>query len=110
SWRSDWSARLKTALSWNRDAYPVDQLEFSGKDVVALDSAKGQVTLDVGSNISVGAGAARSKQSHSTSLRKSLEFDEDEVFAEISYHTSNKSSLTARLRDGERIYPFPDPI
>lgn len=110
SWRSGWSTRLKTALTWNRDAYPVDRLEFSGKDVVALDSTKGLVTLGVGGNISIGAGARQSTQSHSNSLRQSLEFDEDEVFAEISYHTSNKSSLTARVRDGERIYPFPDPI
>lgn len=110
SWRSDWNARLKTSLTWNRDAYPVDRLEFSGKDVVALDSTKAQVTLGTGEHISIGAGARQSKQSHSNSLRQSLEFDEDEVLVELSYHTSNDSSLTARLRDGERIYPYPDPI
>lgn len=109
SWRSDWNTRLKTALTWNRDAYPVDQLEFSDKDVVARDDTKAQVTLGTSNRVSITAGASRAVQTHSNSLRQSLEFDEDEVFIAASYQTSNETSLGIRLRDGERIYPYPDP-
>lgn len=109
SWRSDWSTRVKTALSWKRDAYPVDQLEFSGKDVTASDISKAQLNVGVGKRISFGAGVSQLLQSHSNSLRQNLEFDEDEVFVEATYQTSNESSLSARLRDGKRVYPFSDP-
>ncbi len=109
SWRSDWNTRLKTALTWNRDAYPVDQLEFTGNDVVARDDAKAKVTLGTSKHFSIGGGVSQALQTHSNSLRQSLEFDEDEAFVEASYHTSNDSSLTLRLRDGERVYPYPDP-
>lgn len=109
SWRSDWNTRVKTALSWNRDAYPVDQLEFTGNDVVSRDDSKAQITLGTSKHISIGAGVSQALQTHSNSLRQSLEFDEDEAFVEASYHTSNESSLSIRLRDGERTYPYLDP-
>lgn len=109
SWNSDWNTRLKTALTWGRDAYQVDRLEFSGNDVVARDDAKAHITLGTSKHFSIGGGVSQSRQSHSNSLRQNLEFDEDEVFAELSYQTSNETSLTARVRDGERLYPYPDP-
>ncbi len=109
SWRSDWNTRFKTAVTWVRDAYPVDRLEFSGKDVVARDLSKAQFTLSASKQISVGAGVSQTLQTHSNALRENLEFDEDEAFAEVSYKTVNESSLTARLRDGERIHPYPNP-
>lgn len=109
SWRSDWSTRVKTALIWKRDAYPVDRLEFFGKDVVARDDAKAQFTLNASRHINLGAGVIRAVQSHSNSLRRNLEFDEDEAYVEATYLTSSESSLSFRLRDGERIYPYPDP-
>lgn len=109
SWRSDWNTRLKTSLAWGRDAYPVDRLEFSGNDIAARDQSKAQVTLGTSKHFSIGAGASRVVQTHSNSLRQNLEFDEDEAFIEVSYKTSNETSLSARVRDGERIYPYPDP-
>jgi len=109
SWRSDWNTRLKTALTWGRDAYPVDQLEFSDNDVVARDQAKAQVNLGTSKHFSIGAGVSQVQQAHSNSLRQYLEFDEDEAFVEITYKTSNDTSLSARVRDGERLYPYPDP-
>jgi hypothetical protein len=109
SWRSDWSTRIKTALTWNHNAYQVDQLEFTGNDVVARDDAKAQLTLGTSKHISITAGVSQALQNHSNSLRQSLEFDEEEAFIGASYHTSNDSSLTVRVRDGERIYPYPDP-
>lgn len=110
SWRSDWTTRFKTGFSWNRDAYPVDRLEFSGKDVVALDVATAQATLGIGPQISIGGGVRQGKQTHSNEVRESLDYDEDEVFVELIYAFGPKTSLTARVREGERLYPYPDPI
>lgn len=109
SWRSNWNTRVKTELTWNRDAYPVDRLEFSGNDVVASDLAKAKLTIGTGKRMSFGAGVNQLLQSHSNSLRQSLELDQDEAFVEATYQTSNESSLSARVRDGKRVYPYPDP-
>lgn len=107
SWRSDWSSRMKTSLAWTRDAYLVDRLEFADKDVVALENLKGQITLGVGNNLGITLGARKAEQSHSNDLRESLNFDEDEWFAAGTYTTANKSFLSVRLREGERLYLQP---
>jgi hypothetical protein len=107
SWRSDWSPRIKTAIDWTRDAYVVDRLEFADKDVVTLENLKGQVTLDLSKYWGITLGARQAEQSHSNDLREVLDFDEDEWFAATTYTTANKSSLSLRLRDGERLYLLP---
>ena len=109
SWRSNWNTRVKTELTWNRDAYPVDRLEFSGNDVVASDLARAKLIVGTGKHMSFGVGVNQLLQTHSNSLRQSLELDEDEAFIEATYQTSNQSSLSARVRDGNRVYPYPDP-
>lgn len=110
SWRSDWSARVKTSVAWTRDAYAVDRLEFSDKDVVSRDNFTGQLTLGVGKNFGVTVGARDIAQTHSNELRENLDFDEDELFVAGTYSTANKSSLSVRLREGDRVYvhPLPD--
>lgn len=109
SWRSAWSSGFSTVLTWTRDAYPVDRLEFSGNDVVARDLTKAQFTLRASKQISISAGASQTAQTHSNSLRENLDLDEEEAFVEASYKTLNDSSLSIRLRDGERVYPYSNP-
>src|SRR6187431_1733280 len=92
SWRSNWNTRVKTELTWNRDAYPVDRLEFSGNDVVASDLARAKLIVGTGKHMSFGVGVNQLLQTHSNSLRQSLELDEDEAFIEATYQTSNQSS------------------
>src|SRR5690606_35413992 len=101
--------RLKTAIDWTRDAYAVDRLEFVDKDVVARNNLTAQVTLDVGKNIGITLGARDIGQTHSNELRESLDYDEEEGFAAVTYSTANKSSLSVRLREGEREYVHPEP-
>lgn len=108
-WRGDWTNRIKTDLSWKRDASPVDQLEYTGNDVVARDDTKAQLTLGTSKHISIITGASQALQTHSNSVRRYLEFDEKEAFIELSYRTNNDSSLGIRVRDGDRVYPYPDP-
>lgn len=104
SWRSEWSQRVKTSLNWTRDAYAVDRLEFAGKDVVSLDNLTGQMTLGTSKHLSLTFGARQVAQTHSNDLREALDFDEDEWFVAGTYSTPNKSSLSLRLREGERLY------
>ncbi len=108
-WHSDWTTRVKTDITWKRDAYPVDQLEFTGNDVVSRDDTKAQLTLGTSKHISIITGASQANQTHSNSTRQYLEFDDKEAFIELSYRTNNNSSLGIRVRDGDRVYPVPDP-
>ena len=107
SWRSEWSQRIKTSVVWKRDAYLVDRLEFADKDITALENLLGQITLIANNHISFALGARQAEQTHSNDLREFLNFDEDELFAESTYTSANKSSLSLRLRDGERLYLQP---
>lgn len=107
SWKSQWSRRLKTELSWNRMAYVVDRLEFIGQDTVARNDAEAMVTYGTGDRLSFSAGARQTAQTHSNDLRETLDFDEEEVFAELAYQASGESTLSLRLRDGVREYPNP---
>lgn len=107
SWRSEWSSRVKTAISWQRDAYAVDRLEFADKDVVARDNLTGQLTLGGSGRIGFTFGARQIAQTHSNSLRDVLDYDEDEGFAAITYTRATQSFLSVRLREGERQYKYP---
>jgi hypothetical protein len=109
SWRSDWSPRIKTSIAWTRDAYAVDRLEFTDKDVVARDNFTGQLTLGVGKHFGFTLGARQIAQTHSNELRENLDYDEDELFLAGTYSTASKSSLSLRLREGERVYVHPVP-
>lgn len=104
SWRSEWSPRVKTSVNWTRDAYAVDRLEFADKDVVSLDNLTGQITLGTSKHLGITLGARESAQTHSNDLREALDFDEEEWFVAGTYTTANQSSLSVRLREGERLY------
>ncbi len=104
SWRSDWSARVKTAVAWERDAYAVDRLEFADKDVVARDNFTGQLSYTGTKKIGFTLGARQITQTHSNDLREYLDYDDEEGFAAVTYTTANNSSLSFRVREGERIY------
>lgn len=106
-WRSDWTTRLQTDIGWVRIAYPVDQLEFSGKDIVSRDDAHGTITYGSGNRLSIGIGGRKAAQRHSNELREIMDFDEDEAFAEAHYQTGNRSRLTLRGRKGQRDYAQP---
>ena len=104
SWRSAWSSRFKTSVSWARDAYPVDRLEFQGKDVVARDDFTGQVTVGGGGNLGFTLGAREIAQTHSNDQREYLDYDDTEGFVAVTYTTANESFLSLRMREGEREY------
>lgn len=107
SWRSDWNSRVKTAISWQRDAYAVDRLEFADKDVVARNNLTGQLTLGSLGRIGFTFGARQIAQTHSNPLREVLDYDDDEGFAAITYTRATQSFLSVRLREGERHYKYP---
>ena len=104
NWRSSWNTRLKTSVSWMRDAYAVDRLEFADKDVVSRDDFSGEVTVGGGGSLSFTLGAREVAQTHSNEEREGLDFDEAEGFASVNYITANKSFLSLRYREGEREY------
>ena len=104
NWRSSWNTRFKTSLSWKRDAYAVDRLEFADKDVVSHDDFSGQVTIGGGGNLSFTLGARQIAQTHSNEERENLDYDEEEGFVSANYTTANKSFLSLRYREGEREY------
>src|SRR5690606_25105310 len=45
NWRSQFSRNFSTQLNYERTELPVDQLEFRGRDLVANDKAKVQLSL-----------------------------------------------------------------
>lgn len=104
-WRGQWGSRLKTSLEWERDARPVDRLEFRDKDIVQRDDVRAEVGYGAGHRLSVGFGGRQTAQTHSNDLRVGLDFDEEEAFFETIYQTGVESSLSARVRYGERIHP-----
>jgi hypothetical protein len=106
-WRSNWTSRLQTDLGWVRIAYPVDQLEFQGNDVVSRDDVHAAITYGSGNRLSVAIGGRQAAQRHSNELREEMDFDEDEAFVETHYQTGNKSRLTLRGRHGQRDYAQP---
>ncbi len=104
-WQGEWGRRFKTEVSWIRDAYLVDRLEFFDKDIVERDDVSGKIVYGAGHRMTFGVGARQGKQTHSNWRREGLDYEEDEVFVEIGYQTGIHSTITARFRDGERSYP-----
>jgi hypothetical protein len=107
NWRTNWTSRLQTDIGWLRMAYPVDQLEFTGNDIVSRDDVNARITYGSGNRLSVGAGGRQTAQRHSNEMRENMDFDEDEGFVETTYQTGSKSKLILRMRDGQRNYAQP---
>lgn len=107
TWRSYWTSRLQTDVGWVRIAYPADQLEFTGNDVVSRDDIHANVVVGSGNRLSLGVGGRKAAQRHSNELRENMDFDEDEALAEVNYQTGNRSKLTLRGRNGQRDHAQP---
>lgn len=105
TWRGEWGSRLKTNLQWLRDAYPVDRLEFSGRDIISRDDAALELDYGLGHKFTMGLGARQINQMHSNEEREGLDYEDEEGFFEVGYQTGIKSTLTLRGRYGERAYP-----
>lgn len=103
-WKSNWPMGFKSNLTFKRDGYLVDQLEFAGVDVSTQDLATARVGYGFSDGWSFNVGARGFKQLHSNDDRRRLEYDEKDGFAEISYTTPVGSSVTLRGRNGERTY------
>lgn len=103
-WKSDWLDSLRTGILWQRQAYAVDRLEFIEQDIVSRDDWN--VYADFGrlDSLSFLLGARHSSKTHSNPKRESMEFDEDEASAQISYRFSGQSQLHIRGAYGEREY------
>lgn len=104
-WQGEWGRRFSTEVSWIRDSYLVDRLEFFDKDIVERDDVSGKIVYGTGHRMTFGVGARQGKQTHSNWQREGLDYEEDEVFVEIGYQTGINSTVTARFKDGERTYP-----
>jgi len=103
-WKSLWPKGFKSSLSLKQDGYLVDQLEFSGVDVSTQDLAVARFGYGFRDGWSFNLGGRGFKQLHSNDVRRSLEYDEADGFAEISYATPIGSSVAIRGRNGKRTY------
>jgi hypothetical protein len=104
-WNGEWGSRLKSELEWVRDSYLVDRLEFFGKDIVKRDDVNAKLGYGAGHKLMLAVGGRDTRQTHTNGEREGLDFDEEEVFVEAGYKTGIKSTIIARVKYGERIYP-----
>ncbi len=107
AWKGLIGSQINTDVSWSRDSYFVDRLEFFGKDIVNRDDFQAKIGYGNDQKLSFHVGTRKSKQRHSNDARISLDFDEEEAFVDVGYQTNNKSSLFLRFRSGERTYLNP---
>lgn len=107
SWRSHFSHSLGSAFSIERTEAPVDQLEFTGLDLVAKEDANARLLFGESQRLGLVVGAHQLRQSHSNSDRQYLDFEDQDLFAELRYRAPGTSQLSLRYRTGERNYEFP---
>lgn len=108
SWRSRFGNSISSLLSYEREEDPVDQLEFTGRDLVARENANGSLTLGNNRRLGIILGAHQFTQSHSNEERRYLDFDDQDVFAELRLRGAAESWLSVRYRNGERSYASPE--
>lgn len=106
SWRSRFSNNTSSLLSFERHETPVDQLEFAGKDMVARDRAKAQLSLGDSRRLGFIIGAHQFRQTHSNEERNYLDLEDQDIYAEIRYRGLASSWVSLRYRSGERSYEF----
>lgn len=105
SWKGQFGDRIKTDVELLRDANPVDRLEFTGKDIVTKDDAVAKIGYGTGDRLTAYIGGHQVRQNHSEEMRDGLDFNDKESFFELAYKTAGNSILSARVENGERIYP-----
>ena len=105
AWVGHFGSRLQTHLEWSRDARPVEQLEFTGKDIVNRDMLAGDVSYGTGNHLTFKLGGVQAKQNHSNDERAELEFEDESGFVELGYKTGLKSTILLRYMYGEVVYP-----
>ncbi len=107
SWRSRFSHNLSSALTIERIETPVDQLEFTGLDLVAKEDANARLLFGESQRLGLVVGGHQLRQSHSNSDRQYLDFEDQDLFAEMRYRAPSTSQISLRYRTGERNYEFP---
>jgi hypothetical protein len=106
NWRSQFSRNFSTQLNYERTELPVDQLEFRGRDLVANDKAKVQLSLGDSRRLGFVVGAIQTDQTHSNEDRQYLDFQDQDVFAEVRYKGLASSWVSLRYRKGDRDYEW----
>ncbi|PUA29224.1 MAG: hypothetical protein B0W54_01055 [Cellvibrio sp. 79] len=104
SWRSQFSNSVSTLINYQREETPVDQLEFTGRDLVARENANAQLSLGGNRWLGIIVGAHQLQQRHSNEDRRYLNFKDQDVFAELRYRAATSSWASLRYREGERNY------
>lgn len=108
SWRSRFGNSISSLLSYEREEDPVDQLEFTGRDLVARENANASLTLGNSRRLGIIIGAHQFTQSHSNDERRYLDFDDQDLFAELRFRGAAESWVSLRYRTGERSYASPE--
>ena len=104
AWKGLIGSQFNTEVEWLRDSDLVDRLEFFGKDIVSRNDLQAKLGYGNDRKLSFHVGGRKTNQTHSNDTRTSLNFDEEEAFADAGYKTSNKSSVFIRVRSGSRTY------
>ncbi|HEY8941612.1 MAG TPA: hypothetical protein VIM59_15540 [Cellvibrio sp.] len=104
SWRSQFTNSVSTLINYQREETPVDQLEFTGRDLVARENTNAQLSLGDNRWLGIIVGAHQLQQRHSNEERRYLNFKDQDVFAEVRYKGASSSWVSLRYRDGERNY------
>ncbi|GGY74426.1 hypothetical protein GCM10011613_19800 [Cellvibrio zantedeschiae] len=112
SWKGLFGEQFNTDVDFSRNSYQVDRLEFFGKDIVTRDDLVAKIGYGNDRRLSFHVGGRKSTQEHSNYQRNSLDFEEEEGFADVGYQTSNKSNVFLRYKSGNRAYtnPLIDPL
>jgi len=105
-WNGAWGEEFTSNVEWLRDAYLVDRWETpeGDADVVSKNDGKFSLTYGNQNRFSFQVGGRQSKQTHASTIRKELDFDESEGYAGLTYRTPSQSTLTLRYRSGDRAY------
>lgn len=103
-WKGQIARKILFDLNAVRDAYAVDPLEFTGKDLVTKDDLIWRAGYGSRAKLGIFIGGRDTQQRHSASLRDFLDFDEQELFFQIQVRTATDWTHSLSVHDGDRYY------
>lgn len=104
AWFGELGSKVRTDVGWQRQNYLVDLADFSGRDSVVHRHVHAGLSYLIAPSVAFGVTLDDRREEHSSEVRRSLDYEDQGVTADLRYESQRGSQVRLRTSAGDRDY------